>query len=147
MKLVVRHWDPFDTFGQEMNRLLDTELESHQTRARRADLRPSLNLYESDDAYTVTVELPGERPEQLRLDVTDERLKLAGEREPFEGIGDQAYRRQERWFGKWDRELVFPKRVVADQIVARMAHGLLTITVPKSAASKPRRIEVLSTGE
>lgn len=142
---VRRGWEPLDTVGRQTNRVLQFNLESHGTLPRLESRHPLLNMLESDDEYIATVELPGVRPEEIELSVTEESLLLAGNRKPTEGVSDESYRRQERWTGPWQRELFFPTRVNADAVKAAMANGTLTVRIPKAADLKRRRVAILPT--
>mgnify|MGYP002626257993 CR=1 FL=1 len=134
--LVRRQWNPFELINREMNRLFDMKPEERDASGLL------LNLYESGDAYYVKAELPGVKPDDIQIEVTGELLKVSGERKGIENVDDEHFRRQERWVGRWSRELTFPKRVNADDVTADMAHGLLTVRVAKAESEKPRRITV-----
>ncbi|MFO0948144.1 MAG: Hsp20/alpha crystallin family protein [Planctomycetota bacterium] len=105
---------------------------------------PVLRLYESKEDYLVVVSLPGIPRENILLDVTEESLTVAGHRQLSEEVGEDRFRRQERWRGEWDRRIFFPTRVKPDEVHAEMENGLLSIRLPKQAASKPRRVDIQS---
>jgi HSP20 family protein len=125
-----------------MNRLLEAGLQNHTTAAWMPNRQPSLNLYESDEHYTVVVETPGVSADSVHLDATEEVLTLTGSRSAPEKVEDERYRRQERWHGDWKREVPFPSRINPEGITAELKDGLLTIVAPKAQESRPRRINI-----
>lgn len=132
-------WDPFREIRREVGRILGN-MESIGVRFARPF--PAMNLYDSGDSYYLTAELPGVEPGEIDLTIAGETLTLRGERTRPDGASDDSYRRQERPFGRWSRSVTLPERVHHSGVVARFAHGILTITLPKDADSRPRQITV-----
>jgi HSP20 family protein len=135
-----RRWDPFREFHREVGRFLET-FEPLQT-WRVSKPFPAINLYDAKDRYILTAELPGVAPDQLDLSITGETLTLRGERRRPEGVNEESYRRQERQFGRWSRTVTLPERVDAGKVAAEVAHGILTVNLPKAEEAKPRQISV-----
>src|SRR5437868_6130679 len=92
-------WDPFRELHREMGRFFESFEPLQNWRVPRPF--PAINLYDTDDRYVLTAELPGMASEDLDLTITGETLTLRGERKRPEGIEDESYRRQERQFGRW----------------------------------------------
>jgi HSP20 family protein len=138
-----RRWEPFRDLSREVGRLFET-LEPWPT-WRIPRPFPAINLYDADDCYVLTAELPGMTPEGIDLSLTGETLTLRGERQRPEGIADESYRRQERPFGRWSRTVPLPGRVDGARVTADVAHGILTVILPKAEAVKPRQITVTAT--
>jgi HSP20 family protein len=100
---------------------------------------PLADVSETDDAYVVQVELPGVSKDQIDVQLQDRELDISGEvKENGEGKQRQSSRRT----GRFEYRTYLPGDVKADQVSAQLADGVLTVTVPKSEAAKPRRIEV-----
>jgi HSP20 family protein len=104
---------------------------------------PLVNLGEDDQSIRVEALVPGIDPKTLEMSVVHNTLTLAGERKPVE-VGDRphAWHRNERGFGKFSRTLELPAQVDVDKVSASCENGLLTITLPKAEAAKPRKIAV-----
>jgi HSP20 family protein len=135
-----RRWDPFRDFQQEVGRLFET-FEPLQT-FRLQRVVPAINLYDAQEQYILTAELPGMALEDLDVSITGELLTLRGERKRAEGVSDEGFRRQERQFGRWTRTLTLPERVDGSKATAQLANGILTVTLPKSEEARPRQIAV-----
>lgn len=103
---------------------------------------PAVDVYEEETRYVVEAAVPGLRGEQLTVEFEDGVLTLAGEwSSESEERHAQAVRR-ERARGSFTRELRFADRVDADGLTASLTDGILTVTLPKSAAAQKRRIDI-----
>jgi HSP20 family protein len=147
--MLATRWSPFSNLWSEMDRLqremnqLFSDWGVDQTGWRSlATTYPALNIWEDADHLYVEAELPGLKLEDLVIHVTQgNQLSIQGERRPC-GPEKGVWHRQERGFGKFARTVTLPIPVDADKVVARFEHGVLSLTLPKSEAAKPRRIPV-----
>ena len=133
--------DIYDRMGQLMNFAFGL------TPAALADMPwvPLADLSETDDAYVVKAELPGVHKDQVNVQLQDRELVIAGEiAEPEAGDGNGHRRRHQssRRTGRFELRTYLPGDVKADAVTAQLSDGILTVTVPKSEAAKPRKIEV-----
>jgi HSP20 family protein len=106
---------------------------------RRFDF-PYINLYEKDDTITVKVMVPGVKTEDFDIQLTDTSLVIEGERKS--DYADKPYIRKERYFTRFKKSVKLPYDVDRDKISASLKDGILTITLVKSEAAKPKRIEI-----
>jgi HSP20 family protein len=133
-------WSEMTGLQSEMNRLFGRL--SDDSWPTLASAYPAVNVWEDDDNVYAEAELPGLTPDQLEVFVSEGNLlSIQGERKPCETPRD-VWHRQERGFGKFNRALQLPVPVDADKVQARFEHGVLLLTMPKSAAAKPRLITV-----
>jgi len=109
---------------------------------RLASAYPAVNIWEDDNNVYAEAELPGLTQDQLQIFISEGNLlSIQGERKPCE-MPKEVWHRQERGFGKFNRMLELPMPVDADKVQAKFEHGVLLLTMPKSAAAMPRRITV-----
>ena len=128
--------DIYDRMGQLMSFAFgDLGL----ARPGNAPWSPLAEVSETDDAYLVHVELPGIRKDQVDVQLVDRELVISGDIKESE---NGRRRRSSRRTGRFEYRTYLPGDVKADQVSAQLADGVLTVTVPKSEATKPRRIEV-----
>ena len=115
--------------------------------------QPPIDVWEADDACHVEAELPGVTEDQLEISALGRQLTLAvKEAEASEPWGESAeapdeaparkYYRRERSQRSFRRVIDFPYDIDVEQIGAKLELGILTVTVPKAATAKPRKIEV-----
>jgi HSP20 family protein len=103
---------------------------------------PALDVQENKDKFTIRVELPGLKREDIDVSLQDGALVISGERQSEkieEGV--EVYR-QERFYGKFQRALTLPEPIAANKVKADYRDGILTVTLPKTEEAKPRKIDV-----
>lgn len=103
---------------------------------------PSLDVEETEDGFTLHVELPGVSAEQVDVSIEENVLTVSGKRDFYADKSTETFRRVERRFGTFHRAVRLPDRVDPEGIKASFKDGLLTISVPKAESAKPRRIQV-----
>lgn len=103
---------------------------------------PALDVEESEDAFTIHVELPGVPADEVEVSLEENVLTISGERRFYADRDSERFRRVERSFGRFHRALRLPDRVDASGVSAVQRDGVLTITAPKAEDAKPRRIAV-----
>ena len=131
--MAFRRWDP-------THDLLTLQRRLDRFAAGPAHWTPAIDLLETPEAYLVTAEVPGVAREDLRIDVREGRLTLAGVRRQA-ATCDQ-YHRIERSYGAFSRTFQLPHPVDADAITAELRHGVLRVACPKHVAGNARRVEV-----
>lgn len=131
---------PLNRLHEEVNRML---CNTETGECRPVNTRyPLINVWEEADVLFLEAELPGLGLEDVEIFVSEgNHLTIRGERkEPTRENG--TLHRQELGYGKFSRELHLPFDVDTDNVEAKLANGILTISLPKSEAVKPKRIEV-----
>ena len=103
---------------------------------------PALEVHEDKDNFTVHVELPGLKREDIGVSLQDGALVISGERKEEKVSEGTEVHRQERFYGKFQRALTLPAPVAADKVKAAYKDGILTVTLPKAEEAKPKQIAV-----
>jgi HSP20 family protein len=109
------------------------------------NVTPAIDIVEKEKAYEVTAELPGLDVKNIDLQLSDNMLRIKGEKqEEKEEKGKDRYVSER--YGSFRRSLQVPVGVDADKIEASFKGGVLTITLPKSpeAQKKQKTIPVTS---
>lgn len=102
-----------------------------------------VNVYETEAGYQVQVLLPGVKPDDIDLLVQENSLTIKGQFPPATKPEQQVnWLLQEIGSGAFERSIVFPKGIDANQITTSYEHGMLTITVPFSQETRPRKISI-----
>ena len=109
---------------------------------RTAGVFPLMNVTEDKDNYCVRAELPGIKADELDISVTGDTLSLSGERKLPAEDEKARYHRREREAGRFNRIVSLPARIDAGKVEAHCADGVLTVTLPKAQAAKPKQITV-----
>ncbi len=133
-------WDPWRDLSRmrrRVNRLLG-ELSG----TALGGTFPPLNVSTTGEKAVVTAAVPGINPDELDISVENDVLTIRGSREPEKLQEGERYRRHERDHGPFTRSLSLPFAVDADRVEASYSNGLLSIELPRSEESRPRRIEI-----
>ena len=102
----------------------------------------SVDRYESNGNLVVNAELPGLKPEDVDISLSDNRLTIKGEYQT-EDEGERGnVHYQERRYGRFERSFALPTSVDTDAVEAEFQDGVLTVTLPKPEEAKPKKIEV-----
>lgn len=99
------------------------------------DFTPACDIIESDDTYTILLDLPGLSKKEINVALKEHVLTVKGERTDGLGESDE-YRRQERSTGVFSRSFALPENVDTAETDARFQNGVLKITMPKSDVVK-----------
>lgn len=108
------------------------------------DWEPSVDISENDQALVVKVDLPGIKPEDVEINVTDDRLTIRGERkeESESQDKDTKVHRVERRYGSFFRSIALPPGTKSDEVVAESDNGVITINLPKGEVTQAKRVAV-----
>lgn len=151
----LRHWEEHDrplrafhreveTLQQEMDRLFEdffrgsSRLAAPPERPEATALVPQLDITEDDQAYHVSVELPGMDEKDVEVSLADGALMIRGEKKQEDEEKDKDCYRRERRFGSFRRILPLGGEIDEEKIRAAFRKGVLVIDLPKSEAAKQK---------
>ena len=103
---------------------------------------PAIEVKEKEGKWMVTADLPGMKPEDVKVHVEGNMLVLEGERKHEKEEKREGYFHSERSYGKFYRSLLLPEGVKADLIAAHFNNGVLEVTVPLAEKAKRQEIPV-----
>lgn len=101
---------------------------------------PLADLEETDDSWTVELELPGVARDDVDVELDEGMLTISGEVRDKERTG--ILRRRTRRVGRYQYTVTLPGDVDADHVDARLHDGVLTVRVPKSPETRRRHIPI-----
>ncbi len=145
-------WDPFRemmALRRTMDRLFEDWSEQPVLWEREgADVwRLAVDVVENEDNFIVQASVPGIKPEDLDISLSDNVLTIKGEFKAQEEKEGEKYHIRERRFGRFMRSLSLPVPVNADKIDAVYENGVLTLTLPKAEEVKPKKIAIKANGQ
>ncbi len=103
---------------------------------------PEANMMETEKAVEVTVELPGMKPEEVKVEFKDGALWVTGEKREEKEEKGKTFHRIERRTGQFRRVFAMPTGIEEGKIGAKFDGGILTITLPKAEQAVPKKIEI-----
>lgn len=129
----------FDDF----DRIVDDFL--RPTYANTVNVQPTYDVHQSKDHYLVSLDVPGVKKEDLKIEAQGNQLTISGERQreviPEEG---EANLRHERVYGEFERTFVLPISINIEKIEAHYENGVLNVAIPKAETAKGRTIQIQS---
>jgi HSP20 family protein len=143
-------------FSEEMDRLFGDVFADFGTGRRRlaprsgdgfgfpqAEWVPPIEVLERDDKLVVRAELPGLSKDDVKVEVTDDLLTIAGERREEREETRDGYRHSERRYGRFSRSVPLPEGVSPEDVRCTFQNGVLEITMPApQRVARGRRIEI-----
>ena len=102
---------------------------------------PPMNISEDRDHYYVRALIPGVDAAKLDVSVVHQTITVSGTRESSEEEG-VSYHRRERAEGAFSRSVTLPELFDGARVDAKYVDGVLTLTLPKHEAAKPRRVTI-----
>ncbi|HEU5329005.1 MAG TPA: Hsp20/alpha crystallin family protein [Thermomicrobiales bacterium] len=147
--MVNRTWNPISemvSLREAMNQLLEESFirpgTSYLTGSGATRYSFPVNAYSTPDEIKVEALLPGISQEDVQVDIDRGVLTIAAKRHGWEPAEGQQWYLREINDGQFSRSLALPFPVETDRVTASFANGVLTLTLPKAEAAKPKRIQV-----
>lgn len=128
----------FAELRREMDRMFDSPLFVVPA-GRGATGWPQVDVEETETGLTVSADVPGFKPEEVRVSLDKGVLRIEAahaEEAEVEGGGKTSRR------ASFSRAWTLPFEVDPATVTASLEHGVLTLTLPRAAAPEPRRIEI-----
>lgn len=103
---------------------------------------PAMDTIEKEDHYLIQMDLPGVKQDDIDITFREGILTVSGQTTTEQETHNGLYRYRERKQGNFSRSIRFNKDVNTEEIAANLTDGVLSVYVPKSAASQPKRIPI-----
>ncbi len=107
-----------------------------------AEWVPPVDITEDEKGYTINVELPGVKKDDVKVSVEGGVLSITGERKSEKEEKDKKYHRLERTSGSFTRSFAVPEGASSDKISAEFKDGVLSVRLPKDENVKPKLVDV-----
>jgi HSP20 family protein len=135
-----------DNWASDMEKVFEQffQLPANRNSGGNGRFMPTLDISETESGFEIHCDLPGVKPEDVKLELHDDRLSISGHRRSQEEQKEKNFHRIERTFGEFYRTVQLPGGLDADQVDATYEDGVLTVRVPKSVKLQPKKIQVRS---
>lgn len=135
------YWTP-RSFTSEISGIFD-EMHRMTNAYDERSFAPGCEVTEHEGHFLLSMDLPGIKKEDVKIDLTENLLTISGERKR-ESNGDKQQKFQlfERSYGFFKRSFTLPTSVDGNKVEARYENGVLDLYLPKIEAAKPRKIEI-----
>lgn len=109
---------------------------------RESKFTPQCDIEEYEKFFKLSFDVPGLKPEDLKLEVQGNQLVVSGERKLEKNTNEKGWSRFERNYGSFQRLFTLPDVADFNDIEAHHELGVLEITIPKTEISKSKKIEI-----
>ena len=140
---------PFENFQtlRRLNNVLDEAFagwpfQQGESGSITSSWYPACDVFEDKESVKIVAELPGVKPEDVKLSLENNLLTIRGEKKQEAEERSERVHRYERSYGTFERAFVLPSTVDGDNISAQYHDGVLTVVVPKAERARPREIPV-----
>jgi len=144
--MAIVRWDPFRemmTLRNAMDRMFeDSMVRRYQDASESGEGYLPLDVYQTENDFVVRASMPGVKPEEVDISLTGDTLTIKGEHKEEQEIKEQNYARKEIRHGSFNRSIVMPTQIQSDKVEATFDNGILTLTLPKAEAVKPKQIKI-----
>ncbi len=141
MATELTEWRPFSDFA-ELRHRLDQAFRDLGDGVQSGGWSPSVDVVRKDDRLVLRADLPGIKPDEVKIEVEDDVLTVSGEHREASEEKKEDYMRRERRYGSFSRSMVLPKGVQAGDVGAKFEDGVLEVTIPVPKAEKKQTVEV-----
>lgn len=146
MATELTEWRPFSDFAELRHRLDQMFRDLGDGGAHR--WTPSVDLVKKDDQLVLRADLPGIKPDEVKIEVEDDVLTVSGEHREETEEEKEHFMRRERRFGSFSRSMVLPKGAKAEDIDATCKDGVLEVSIPlPRGEEKKQTIEIKPVSE
>lgn len=138
-----RMFGVMDLLQSQLNRLytdFDKIYEGEST-WRATNGTPKTNLYDDGNHFTMQAEVPGMTKDEISIKIQGNYLELSGTRKSDAPEGYKAHR-IEREAASFTRSFTLPSDVDVDKVNASLKNGILSLTLPKAEAAKPKQVSI-----
>jgi len=136
-------WREMDTMRREIERLFDESLLRREVPFLDKEiLTMPLDIYEEGNNILVKASIPGLKPEDIKIEVRGDVLRIHGETKKEEEKKERNYHLREHRYTRFERSVVLPGEVLTDKAEAVFENGILRLTLPKSEVAKAKAIPV-----
>jgi len=135
---------PLQSIREEMQDLVSQVLGDEAPSWFPASIAPNIDVSETDHAVEVRMDLPGIKPEEIDIQLSNNLLTVSGERKEEKEEKGKTFHRVERRMGSFSRSVLLPCCVQETKVDAKYQNGVLSISLPKTEEAKSHKIKVKS---
>lgn len=121
---------------------LEAGVETEEDWMAEAEGQLAVDVYQTKDNVVIKAPIAGVTPENLDIEVADDVVTIRGERVEDKEVDREHYYVQECYWGSFSRSVILPTSTIAEKAAAALKDGVLTVTIPKVAQDKVKKIKV-----
>jgi HSP20 family protein len=103
---------------------------------------PPVDIYEDPQKLVLRLEVPGIPQEELQISLENQTLTIKGERKFVKDEKEENFHRIERRYGSFVRSFALPATIDTESTQANYENGVLSVTLQKKEAAKPKQVKI-----
>lgn len=143
MPKTLTRWDPFHELSELRSRF--DRMFDELANGREHAWTPAIDVARENGNLVVRADIPGIKPEEVKVEVEDDILTVSGEHEEHREEEKKHYVRRERRYGSFSRSMGLPAGVDPKQIVATTKDGVVEVTIPLPAEASKDKVTITPT--
>ena len=136
-------WDPFGEFSELRSRF--DRMFDELADGRERTWMPAIDVERDNGNLVVRADIPGIKPEEVKIEVADDILTVSGEHEERREKKDKHYVRRERRSGSFSRSMALPAGADPKQIKAKTHDGVVEVTIPLPKQAAKEKVTITAT--
>lgn len=136
-------WEPFAELGELRSRL--DRMFGETLDAGERTWVPAIDVVRDNGNLVMRADVPGIKPEEVKIEVEDDILTVSGEHEERKEEKDKSFLRRERRYGSFVRSVALPAGVDAKKIKAKTRDGVVEVTIPLPKEAKKEPVTITAT--
>ena len=137
------HWEPFAELGELRSRF--DRMFDELAVGRDRGWTPAVDIERDNGNLVVRADVPGIKPEEVKIEVEDDILTVSGEHEERKEEKDKHFLRRERRYGSFSRSMALPPGVDTKKIKAKTHDGVVEVTIPLPEDTKKEKVQITPT--
>ncbi|MHA1860387.1 MAG: Hsp20/alpha crystallin family protein [Candidatus Asgardarchaeia archaeon] len=134
--------DEIERMRRELNRMLEEVFSEYPEEVERGYLEPMMDIYEDDENFIITMEVPGVEKDEIKIEGYEDYLEVRAKREEMKEMKDKNVVRRERKYSGFYRKIKLPSEVDVSKAKASYKNGILEIRIPKIKKKKSFEIKI-----
>lgn len=102
----------------------------------------AVDVYQTKETVVIKAPIAGVRSSDIDVAISEDVVTIRGDRKDERAVEKEHYYVQECFWGSFSRSVILPTSTIADEAVATLKDGVLTIEIPKVAQNKVKKIKV-----
>lgn len=102
----------------------------------------AVDVYQTKENVVIKAPIAGVTPDKIDIEVAEDVVTIRGERVEEKEVDREHYYVQECYWGSFSRSVILPTSTIAEKAAASLKDGVLTVTIPKVAQDKVKKIKV-----
>lgn len=143
MRYLASPFNGLTELNRELDRIFNGQrLLGHHSIEDDLNWARKVDVSESDESFQIVADMPGVNPNDIEISLNDGLLTIKGQSKTPQNNKENNFIRKERQSRSFFRQFTLPESINAETVSAKSAHGVLTVSIPKTTPPQPIKVAV-----